>query len=148
MNFFTVVTDIFKTWADESLVSLFDILSRHGLVLALIEWFVPFLHDFVHFFDVFLHLFDELINFSNNFHSLVDEWVDVITVPLKLSETWVKSIHHHLDAVSQKWLLNWEQGCQNVVEHVDSKLKVTSLSAVDVNFSIKGLGTVWNFDID
>jgi len=53
-----------------------------------------------------------------------------------------------LDAVSEEGLLNGKKSSENLVVHVDSKLKITSLGAVDVNFGVKIGGTLGNINVD
>lgn len=129
-------------------MGLLDILSEECLVFALIERLAPLIHDFNHLADVVLHLLDELVNFGNNFHGLVDKGVDVIGVPLELSNAGVEGIQHHLNAVSEEGLLHLKKSCEHIVVHVDSEFEVTSLSTVYVDFSVKIGGTLGHFDVD
>lgn len=107
MNFFSVVSDILKARTNKSLMCLLNIFGWKCLILAFVEWFNPLLHNVVHFSDVVLHLLDQFIDFSDDLHSLVNEGVDIITIPLELRQAWVKSIKHHLDTVLQKGLFYW-----------------------------------------
>jgi hypothetical protein len=148
MDFLTVVANVFEAGPDQSLVSLLDILSEECLIFTFVERLAPLVHDFDHLTDVILHLLDELVNFGNDLHGLVDKRVNIVGVPLELSNAGVKGIQHHLNAVSEKGLLDLEKGCEHIIVHVYSELKVTGLGAVNVYFSVKIGGTLGHFDVD
>jgi hypothetical protein len=147
VNFFTVVSNVFKSRTNHSGVTSLNILSGESFTLTLIEGFSPLLHNLLHLFDVFLHLLHELIDLSTNLESFVDEGVDVIGVPFEVNETGVESVKHQNDTVLEERLLNGEESREHFVEHSDSNVQVTSLGTVDIDLIEENISTLGHIDI-
>jgi hypothetical protein len=148
LDLLTVGTDFFNAGTNHSGVSSFNILSKHGLVLALVKGLIPLLHHVVHLVDVLLHLLDELVNLGNNLQGIADELVNVVAVPAELSNSGLKSVAHLLDAVSEEGLLDGEKSGKDFVVHVNAQFQVAGLSAVQVNLTVKGVGAFGNFNVE
>ena len=119
-------------------VELLNDVRLEGL-LAFVKRLFPLFHKLVDLVDVILHLFDKDINVADDFHSVVDEGVNVLRVPAEGIDTGLESVAHLLNAISQERLLNGEEGREHVVVHLHDKLKVAGLVPVNIYFSVEGL---------
>jgi len=90
VDFLSVVLDILKSGNDQSRVDLFKIIWEEWLQLSLEEWFLPRGHHSLNLLDVLLHLLDELVLLIDNIHGLLDEWINVLGVPLQCFNTSFK----------------------------------------------------------
>lgn len=135
VNLFAFALNQVKSGHDRGVVKRLHILGGLSSVLSLEQGgLAPKVHGFNHFADVLFHLFDKLINLSHDCHSLVDEWIDVILVPLESVDTWLEGLVHLLDSLHHQRLLNRQQCCDDVVVHLNGEVKTSSPSPVGVDF--------------
>jgi len=148
MNLFTLTLDLIKTGSDGGSVKWRNIFGKLSSSLSLEKRsLTPQIHDLNHLADILFHLFDEFINIGDNLHSLVDKRINVLRVPLESINTWLESLIHRLNTSHHQGLLNWEEGCDNVIVHLDNKVKTSSPSSVSINFAEKAISTIRNLNI-
>ena len=146
-NFFALSSNVFKTARYGSIVKLLDIIRWVWLHLPLVEGLLPLIHHLNHFADIQFHLLDEFIDFGNNVHSIFDKFIDVVGVPLEFIHSWLQVLVDGTDSLLHQWLLDWKQGSDDVVVHVDYQVQVSCLCPVDINFVEEAGSSLGHLDI-
>ena len=88
VDLFAFTSDGFETSNDSCVVLSLDVIGALSPHLSLEEGLLaPHVHDLNHLADVLLHLLDELVDVGDDDHSLVDEGIDILGVPLEGVDT-------------------------------------------------------------
>ena len=97
----------------------------------------PLDHHLLHPTDVVFHQSDELVNFGDDVHCVFDEWVDTLGAPSQGLDTWLESFVDSLNPVIQEWLLNIEEGSEDLVIDVNDDVEVSLLASVDIDVLVE-----------
>ena len=143
-----MVSNVFNSWHLQGLVSLLEVIWERWSHFSFEKWFFPADHHVLDLLDVVFHLGNELVNFKDDGHGILDEWVNSLGVPLKLINTLLERAVHLLDSIGKEWLLNVEKSGKDSIVGVSNDLKVTSLLSVSVNFLVKKRSFLWNLNVE
>lgn len=143
VNFLALASDSVEASCNSGIVQRLNILGQLSAVFPNEKRsLAPLIHDFNHLVDVGLDLSNKLIDLCNDDHSLVDEGIDILGAPLQGVNSGLERLVHLLNSVHHERLLNWEESCDDVVVHLNNKIKTTTPSAIGVDFVEKFLGTI------
>lgn len=147
LDLLAVVLDVFKSWHLHRLMELDELIRWPRLDASLVEWLLPLYHEVLHLVHIVLHLFDQLIDVFDDLHGGVDEGINVLAIPLELSDAWHQRLVHPFDPVVEQWLLNWKKSRENAIVHVNDDLQVASLRSVRVDLLVEERGALRYFVI-
>jgi len=137
VNFFTMDFDIFKLWANQRLMVLFELIWWEWFHPSVEEGVSPFDHHLLHLANIVFHKSDELMDISYDFHCIFDEWVNAWWIPSQVWNTWFKSFVYSLNSVIQQRLFNWKESFEDLIVDVYNDIKISFLGSVGVHIFVK-----------
>jgi len=129
--------DLFKFWSNQRLMILFKLIWREWFHSSVKERVLPLDHHIFHLVNIFFHEINKLMNVSDNFHGILDEWVNAWRVPFEVGNTWFKSFVDSLNSVKQQWFFNWKKSPKDLVVDVYNDVKITFLGSVSVHILVQ-----------
>ena len=128
MDFFAVDLDVFKLGSNQRLMVLFELIWWEWLHSSVEEGISPLEHHLLHLADVVFHQSNEFVDFGDNFHGVLDEWVNAWGVPSEIRDTWLESLVDSLDSIIEQWFFNWEKSFKNLIVNVDNDVEISLLT--------------------
>lgn len=117
---------------EEGLVDLRVVIRGHGLILTLDDLHIDVLETLAHFVNRLLHLGDDFKGGVDDIFSLLDEFVDVVTLPFQLFQSGVEGDVHHFDTVFDEGLFNRVETGNDFVVVADDEVEAHNLNTIDL----------------